>query len=144
MWLRMRRRVLLLMPCWAQLPSWMMQWWHLLHLWGSIQGAFRFILAKVSYYVVAAQNSAFMLDVVQSVSAESSSCQHITAKMHHPKTEAQFFEMLNLWSLVVHSVGLANTVVVQLFIHEVVFRTTHGRVHLDACLRTVPGVPWQH
>ena len=27
---------------------------------GSIQGAFRFILAKVSYYVVAAQNSAFM------------------------------------------------------------------------------------
>ena len=90
---------------------------------GSIQGAFRFILAKVSYYVVAAQNSAFMLDVVQSVSAESSSCQHITAKMHHPKTEAQFFEMLHLWSLVVHSVGLANTVVVQLFIHEVVFRT---------------------
>ena len=39
---------------------------------GSIQGAFRFILAKVSYYVVAAQNSSFMLDVVQSVSACSS------------------------------------------------------------------------
>ena len=60
---------------------------------GSVQGPFRFVYAKISYYVSSgAGMAAFQIDnVIEATKDPSSSAVH-TAKLYVPKTQEEFFE----------------------------------------------------
>ena len=89
---------------------------------GEIQGAYRYVFARVSEYVMVSRNSgAAWLTVSQEVKDAAVSATSLKAPTHHPKAAAQFFEMLNLWIMVVHSTGMASAVIVTTFLQRVVY-----------------------
>ena len=95
---------------------------------GSVQGPFRFVYAKISYYVSSgAGMAAFQIDnVIEATKDPSSSAVH-TAKLYVPKTQEEFFEALNLWIMVCHAVGLANVLVLTRFIQDVVYSNIRSK-----------------
>ena len=89
---------------------------------GEIQGAYRYVFARVSEYVMVSRNSgAAWLTVSKEIKEAAVTATSLKAPTHHPKEPAQFFEMLNLWTMVVHATGMANAVVVTTFLQRVVF-----------------------
>ena len=97
---------------------------------GSVQGPFRFVYAKVSYYVSSGVGmAAFQIDNVSESFKEASSASVHTAKLYVPKTVEEFFEALNLWVMVCHAVGLANVLVLTRFIHEAVHMNIREKGH---------------
>ena len=95
---------------------------------GSVQGPFRFVYAKISYYVSSgAGMAAFQIDnVIEATKDPSPSAVH-TAKLYVPKTQEEFFEALNLWIMVCHAVGLANVLVLTRFIQDVVYSNIRSK-----------------
>ena len=63
----------------------------------------------------------FVLLVSKEIKEAAVTATSLKAPTHHPKEPAQFFEMLNLWTMVVHATGMANAVVVTTFLQRVVF-----------------------
>ena len=105
---------------------------------GEIPGAFRYVLARVSEYVVVSRTAATayltIADDVKGVAATGTS---LRAPMHHPKTASQFYEILNLWLMVVHAAGMANVIVVTTFLQDVVHHPIHEEGmewHMAYCL----------
>lgn len=86
-------------------------------------GAYRYTLAKVQKHVMKNGSADMYVDTVGSSEeastskAESSVCK---AEYMHPKTAAQFHEMLDHWELTLVVTGVANIVETKQFIYDVV------------------------
>ena len=91
---------------------------------GDVEGAYRYVLARVSLYATSKFSDSVVMDLardVKSGASSSSSSSSVTAKNVLPRAEHEFFEMLNLWSMVVHASGLANFLVVGTFLQDTVY-----------------------
>ena len=91
---------------------------------GRTYGIYLFLWAKVSQYVMGSTDK-----VVASVSTsggssslEGSGNARGAATLSHPKFEFQFFEMLNWFSLILHSCGISDICVTAPFLDDVVYR----------------------
>ena len=85
------------------------------------QGVYRFIFARISYYVTSGTCAAFFLSGVAAVQEATTAPGSHSARLHHPKTATEFFEMLNLWIWVMHAAGVVDVLVLTAFLQDVVY-----------------------
>ena len=90
-------------------------------------GVFSFLWAKLSEFVVKDEMKLRLGGDTSTSDGGSSSTSSLVAKIHPPKNEAQFFEMLNLFIMYSHALGLCNCVVVTDFFQQVVFDSMNLR-----------------
>ena len=89
-------------------------------------GCFRYVLARVSFFVMKMPGTTVFLDIAPESTAEpgtSSAGASVSSKMHLPTTMEEFSEMLNLFTMLCHAAGLANNLVMQQFLQDVVYRS---------------------
>ena len=90
--------------------------YHLL-MWAAISG---FVMSSDDRVVTAGTNSGDLSDSGGRVPSTSS-------KLKHPKTEAQFFEMIHWFQLILHATGVSDIGVTAPFLADVVFRSIRSQ-----------------
>ena len=83
-------------------------------------GVFTFIWGKCGAYLEAAKSGLVRLPGA-AVKTASSVAAELKATIVRPSTQTEFYEMLLIWQMVVHALGLASFLVVAPFIQKTVF-----------------------
>ena len=87
-------------------------------------GVYTFIWAKCGAFYEAQLSGITKLPGAAVKSAATAAAE-LKAVIIRPKTQSQFYEMLHVWQMVIHALGLASMLVAGPFISRVVFEAVH-------------------
>ena len=85
-------------------------------------GVYTFIWAKVGAFMDAAKSGIVKLPGA-AVKTATAAAAELKATIRRPSSQCEFLEMLHIWQMVVHSVGLVSYLIIAPFVMKVVFDT---------------------